>query len=111
MLQAQSLIKKFKHTVLVPILGCLLVGYFAFYTMFGERSLTRLMHLEKQIAVTQNKADALDTEHDALLKKVQHLRPNALDADLLDERARDVLNYTAADEIVVMTPQPAKLKR
>jgi cell division protein FtsB len=35
------------------------------------------------------------------------MRPGSLDADLLDERTRVMLNYAQDDEVVIMHPESA----
>lgn len=92
----------------MPLLASLLIGYFAFYTFFGERSLLRMMRLEAQIQTTQAKLDGVKTEHDALQNRVTRMRPASMDPDLLDEQARRTLNYTAPDEVVIYTKDDGK---
>jgi cell division protein FtsB len=45
---------------------------------------------------------ALRVERATLEHRVVRLRPESLDLDLLDERARAVLNLSSPDEIVVI---------
>lgn len=96
---------RFRAAVLMPLLASLLVGYFAFYTFFGDRSLLRLMRLEAQIQSTQTKLDGVAAEHDALQSRVNRMKPDSLDPDLLDEQARRTLNYTQPGEIVIYEKQ------
>ncbi len=88
--------------IILPLVAALLVSYFAFYTFFGERSLLRLMQLEKQTQSASAQLTSIKTEHDGLQAKVNRLRPSSIDPDLLDQQARHVLNYTAPGEIVIM---------
>ena len=101
MLSRSSISMRLRSAVVIPLLASLLIGYFAFYTFFGERSLLRLMRIEAKIQTTQTKLDGVKSEHDALAARVQHMRPGSLDTDLVDEQARRVLNYSAPDEIVI----------
>jgi cell division protein FtsB len=93
---------RLRTPVILPVVAALLVSYFAFYTFFGERSLLRLMQLEKQTHAAADQLAAIKAEQDALAAKVNHLRPSSIDPDLLDQQARHVLNYTAPGEIVIM---------
>lgn len=96
-----------RSAVILPLLAMLLIGYFAFYTFFGERSLLRLMRLETEIQTTQEKLDGAQGEHDAIAARVNRMRPGSIDPDLLDEQVRRTLNYTAPDEIVIYTKDHA----
>lgn len=86
-----------------PLLATLLVGYFAFYTFFGERSLIRLMQLEAKIQTIETKLANAQNEHDAYRARVERMRPGSIDEDLLDEQSRKVLNYSEPDEVVIYT--------
>ena len=101
MLTRSPISVRLRSAVVVPLLASLLIGYFAFYTFFGERSLLRMMRLEAQIQSTQNKLDGVKAEHDAIQARVSHMKPGSIDPDLLDEQARRMLNYSAPDELVV----------
>jgi cell division protein FtsB len=52
----------------------------------------------------------LDAQRAELERKVKLLRPDSLDPDMLEERAREVLNYTREDEVVVMTGPDGTLR-
>jgi len=108
MLSRSAIGMRLRSAVVVPLLASLLIGYFAFYTFFGERSLLRMMRLEAQIQTTQAKLDGVKAEHDALQNRVTRMRPASLDPDLLDEQARRTLNYTAPDEVVIYTKADGK---
>lgn len=95
---------RFRTPIILPIVAALLVSYFAFYTFFGERSLLKLMQLEKQTQAAKAELDSVRAEKEAVQAKVNRMRPSSIDPDLLDQQARHVLNYTAPDEIVIMTP-------
>ena len=45
---------------------------------------------------------AVRAEQEALERNVELMRPTSLDRDMLEERARVVLNYTRPDEVVIM---------
>lgn len=94
---------RLRSAVVFPLLATLLVSYFAFYTFFGERSLIRLMHLEAKIQNVEMKLANAQSEHDAYRARVNRLRPESIDVDLLDEQSRRVLNYTQPDEVVIYT--------
>ncbi len=78
------------------------MSYFAFFALFGQRSVGRLIKVQQEIATTQKDLDSIKAEHNELSQRVEHLRPQSLDLDLLDEQARKDLNLAHADEEVVL---------
>lgn len=75
--------------------------YFTFAAVQGDFGLFRRVQLSAE-------ADALAAERDRLAEDValmgnltRRLSDDFLDIDLLDERAREVLGYLRADEIVI----------
>ncbi|HZU87628.1 MAG TPA: septum formation initiator family protein [Stellaceae bacterium] len=95
------------HQIVGPLLGMALTGYFAYNLVAGDRGLLAWMRLSRQLAAEQTTLAQERAERVALDLKVANLRPEHIDPDLLDERARAVLNLVAPDEIVVMRPRPA----
>lgn len=91
-----------------PLVWSALVAYFAFYTVNGDRGLNTLTILEKQVAAAEATAAQLAQEREQLELRVRLMRPDSLDLDLLDERARLNLNYSHPDDLVVMTGQPRR---
>ena len=76
--------------------------YFSFYTINGERGLLRYMYLSKEIKYAQEIADKYSAEKKLLEQKVRLLSSNSLDLDMLDERARVVLNMVGEDEFIIL---------
>lgn len=88
--------------MLGPLIGTLLLSYFAFFALFGERSIGRLMKVQQEIATTQKEVEAIKAEYTELNQRVEHLRPQSLDLDLAEEQARRDLNLVHPDEEVVL---------
>lgn len=101
MLSPSSISVRLRSAVVFPLLASLVVGYFAFYTFFGERSLIRLMQLEAKIQTVQGRLDNAQSEHDHYRSRVNRMRNGSIDVDLLDEQSRRVLNYTQPNEVVI----------
>jgi cell division protein FtsB len=81
-----------------------IAGYFAYHAVQGERGLLAYVQLQQQLEQAKAVDHELDSQRAELEQKVKLLRPDSLDPDMLEERAREVLNYTREDEVVVMTP-------
>lgn len=92
---------KFKNSLWLITIFLIFV-YFSFYTINGERGLLRYMYLSKEIKYAQSVADRYSREKQDLEQKVRLLSSSSLDLDLLEERARVVLNFTAPDEFIIL---------
>jgi cell division protein FtsB len=88
-------------SLIAPIVAACLVSYFAYYTIDGARGLKAMTKLQGDIAVSETRLDVLQTQSAAIEKQVAHLRSNNLDTDLLDERARAVLNFTRPNDLII----------
>lgn len=87
---------------MIPMLGALVVGYFAYHSVKGDHGLSAYLILstevaKAEIALAQRTQKRVLIEHRARL-----LRPDNLDLDTLDERARAVLNVLEVDERVIL---------
>ena len=89
--------------IIGPILGISLVCYFAYHLVQGDRGLIAMMGLMQQVRAAEAEKATLDAELQPLANRVRLLESAHIDRDLLDERARAVLNVAAPDEIVIYT--------
>ena len=89
------------------VFAAALVGYFAYYTVEGERGLIALARLQTQEARAETEYATLKADREALELKVTSLRPDSLDLDRLDERTRLLLNDSRTDELIINLPKPA----
>ena len=76
--------------------------YFGFYTVNGDRGLLHYMYLSKEIDYAKQVAAKYHNERIKLETKVHLLSSESLDLDLLDERAKTVLNLMRDDEFVIV---------
>jgi cell division protein FtsB len=90
-----------RHLVL-PLLGCLVIVYFGYHAVQGDRGLLAWLSKSNEAEELRARVAALKGERAALEHKVERLRPESLDLDLLDERARAVLNLSSPDEIIII---------
>lgn len=74
---------------------------FAYSSVQGGLGLRVGFAAENEERQLQDELDALIVERQQLENLTYRLSDSYLDLDLLDERARDVLGYTRADELVV----------
>lgn len=86
--------------VIGPILGMSAITYFGYHVLHGERSLLAWWQLRERIATAKEALAGIQAERKVLENRVRLLHPQSLDPDMLEERARVMLNYGHADEIV-----------
>lgn len=95
-------IKRRAGDAIAPVLGVCVVGYFAYHSIVGDRGLAAWIHLDEQIRTASAQLADLRAEREVLERRVTLLGPLSFDRDLLDERARQVLNFAHRDEVVVL---------
>jgi cell division protein FtsB len=86
------------------LLACLAV-YFAYHAVEGDRGLNAWWGLRQKIVLAEATLTALNSQRAGLEERVAHLRPESLDPDMLEERARVLLNFGRPDEIVILSPK------
>ena len=84
----------------------LVIGYFGVNAYSGNRGLRAKQDLDQQIAELGAEVDALKAERAVWERRVSLLKPESIDPDLLDERARLLLNYTDPRELTLRLKQP-----
>ncbi|MEX1108131.1 MAG: septum formation initiator family protein [Dongiaceae bacterium] len=91
---------------LLPVIGLVLFGYFVFHSIQGERGLVAWLVLKQEIRAADARETALAGEAATLERRVALLSPDSLDPDMVEERARLMLNYAHSDELVIMLGRP-----
>ncbi|MGQ0663874.1 MAG: FtsB family cell division protein [Pseudomonadota bacterium] len=94
-----------------PVLGFCVVGYFAYHSVEGERGLGAYIRLSERIAEARAHLEDVTAERKALARRVGLLRSDNLDPDLMEERARLILNLARPDEVVILDPVPGGATR
>ena len=94
--------------ILPRVLAVCTVVYFAYHAVEGDRGFLTWLRLKQELAQVHETQNVLHAERDEIQSRVSLLRPDNLDPDLLEERARDVLNYGRESEVIVITPQRRK---
>jgi cell division protein FtsB len=87
--------------ILAPLLFATVFGYFGYHLVNGDRGLLAMAQLQRETRIAdQNFAEA-DATRKIWERRVSELRNQSLDPDMLDERARSLLNYAKKDDIIV----------
>ena len=84
------------------VLLMLLFSYFSYFAIKGDRGFFKYMYLQEKVAEGEKMQADYDKQYAELEEKVKLLSPNSLDLDLLDERARTVLNVIGEDEFILL---------
>lgn len=94
-------IARFARAKAVPFVCILLLVYFGYHAVEGERGLLSWLQVSQQVEHSRSTLALVTKEREALGRRVGSLRPDSLDPDMLDERARFMLNFARPDEVVI----------
>ena len=98
-----------RRSILRPAFGAALVcglvfivgAYFTFTAVQGEFGVVRRVQITAEKQALTRERDKLKSDVAGMENLTLRLSDDYLDLDLLDERARSVLGYVRADEIVI----------
>jgi cell division protein FtsB len=85
--------------------AALLIGYFAVNAYIGNRGLRAQQDLDQEYSELSQQLERLRIERTFWQRRVELLRAESIDPDMLDERTRAVLNYLDAREITLIKPR------
>ena len=94
--------------VLGPIMGAAIMAYFAFHAVQGDRGLIAWWNLRFELERAQAELAAVTEEKQELEARVTLLRPESLDRDMLEERARIMLGAVHPGDRIVPDPTTAQ---
>jgi cell division protein FtsB len=82
------------------------IGYFGVNAYSGNRGLRAKQDLDEQIAQLNGELADLKAERAAWERRVLLLRSGSIDPDMLDERARALLNYADPRDLTLRLARP-----
>lgn len=88
--------------VIGPMLGVGAVVYFAYHAVNGDRGLMAWIELKDKVVAAETAAHMVAEERRAIANRAGLLHPEHLDPDMVEERARVMLNFAYAGDIVIM---------
>lgn len=90
--------------IVFSLLGVGVIAYFGFHAVEGEHGVRAYFALTYETDEARMELDTLEAKRTMLEHRVRLLRPDSLDLDMLEERARAILNVAHRDELVVLLP-------
>ena len=75
--------------------------YLSFHALSGSQGLLKWSVYEREIGVLEANVTILVAQREALGLKIERLRAQHLDTDMLDVEARRILNVSHPNEIVI----------
>jgi cell division protein FtsB len=102
--------------VIFPVLALGAAGYFGYHLETGDHGLEARATLQGRKEVLEGELAGLKEVRARLERDVALLRPESLDPDMLDERARAILDLAHPDDLIIMkrrqpVPEPASPAR
>jgi cell division protein FtsB len=95
---------KRKFDLIVMIVATSLLGYFGWHGFYGPRSFEHRDALAAKAVEREAKLAAIREQRYALQRKVSLMRPQSIDPDMLDELARERLDYAKPGELIIRLP-------
>lgn len=92
--------KPLRHTVVTMAFFAIFV-YFGYHLIHGDSGYFANKGLQKKLAVAEQKLAQKKSDREKLENRVKRLRPDSLDLDMLDERARVTLGFMKPQERVL----------
>lgn len=92
----------FLTALVLYALAALFVGYFGVNAYTGKNGLRARQNLDQQIADLVEELDRVKAERALWARRVALLKSNQIDPDMLDERARQLLNYTDPRDVTMV---------
>jgi cell division protein FtsB len=84
------------------VLATLLIGYFGINAFSGNHGLKAKQDLDHQIATLSTELADLKHERKQWDRRIALLKAHGLDPDMLDERARALLDYAHPNDLTLM---------
>lgn len=88
------------------VAAALLIGYFGVNAFTGNHGLNARQNIDLQIAQLSGELSAVKAERVVWERRVSLLKSDSLDPDLLDERARALLDYVDPHDVTLKIRRP-----
>ena len=93
--------------IVFHVFSALVAGYFIWHALHGQRGLKTRDENSEKVAELQATLDGLRAERARWKHKIDLVRGEAMDRDILEEQARVELGRIQKNEVVILTPMPS----
>jgi cell division protein FtsB len=94
-------IRAFLTALGLYVVAALFIGYFGVNAYTGKNGINARQELNQQIADLASEVARVKTERERWERRVALLKADRIDPDMLDERARQLLNYLDPHEVTI----------
>jgi cell division protein FtsB len=95
-------IRAFLTALGLYVVAALFIGYFGVNAYTGKNGINARQELDQQIADLAGEVERVKAERARWERRVALLKADRIDPDMLDERARQILNYLDPHEVTIM---------
>jgi cell division protein FtsB len=95
-------IRAFLAALGLYVLAALFIGYFGVNAYTGNHGIRAKQNLDQRIADLTGELDSTRTERERWERRVALLKADRIDSDMLDERARQLLEYADPRDVTVL---------
>ena len=88
------------------VFAALFIGYFGMNAFSGDHGLRAQQDLEQQMTAMKEELAQLKAERAHWERRVSLLRPDRIDPDMLDERARALVGYLDPRDLTMLRAGP-----
>ncbi len=88
------------------VIAALLIGYFGMNAFSGNRGLKAKQDIDQQVAELSTELARLKLERSQWERRIALLKSSGLDPDMVDERARALLDYSHPHDLTMMVTEP-----
>lgn len=90
-----------RASIALLLISAALTAYFGYFALYGRHGLVAHAKVQREADLRQDDLTRIVAERTALERRVNLLKPESIDPDLLEERARDTLGLTGPNELVL----------
>ena len=95
-------IRAFLTALGLYVVAALFIGYFGVNAYTGKNGINARQELDQQIADLAGEVERVKAERERWERRVALLKADRIDPDMLDERARQLLNYLDPHEVTIV---------
>jgi cell division protein FtsB len=99
-------LRKVLNALALYTIAALVIGYFGVNAYTGNHGLRAKQDLDQQIGKLTSELTTLQNERATWERRVALLKPESIDPDMLDERARALLDYADPRDLILRPKQP-----